>query len=256
MNRRTKQIGYGLFYLVFWCAIIFVFYTATIKPAPLCTDGIKNGQETEVDCGGPTCQSCAIAHLLPIRFLPVQLLPATSDGHATAFLEFQNPNSAYGAAAYRYEIIFYGAASSTLYTTSDTIVVYPSEVHYAVLANLPFKPSDVVQVSATGTAIRWRPENELPLPKTSVRNVKLTMMGGNRGLITGVFRNDNAYPLMTAAINALLVDTEDESIAASKTVVQEIQPSEDRSFQIAILLPPGASAAALADPRISIEAKR
>jgi hypothetical protein len=29
--------------------------------APTCTDGIKNGQETGVDCGGPTCAPCVVA---------------------------------------------------------------------------------------------------------------------------------------------------------------------------------------------------
>lgn len=27
-------------------------------PAPTCTDGIKNGQETDIDCGGTTCPAC------------------------------------------------------------------------------------------------------------------------------------------------------------------------------------------------------
>lgn len=29
------------------------------SPAPTCTDGIKNGFETDVDCGGPFCPKCA-----------------------------------------------------------------------------------------------------------------------------------------------------------------------------------------------------
>lgn len=32
---------------------------ATTQTVPTCTDGIKNGQETDKDCGGPTCQKCA-----------------------------------------------------------------------------------------------------------------------------------------------------------------------------------------------------
>jgi hypothetical protein len=31
----------------------------TCAPAPTCTDGIKNGGETGVDCGGPACAPCA-----------------------------------------------------------------------------------------------------------------------------------------------------------------------------------------------------
>jgi hypothetical protein len=31
----------------------------TTPPTPTCADGIKNGNETDVDCGGPTCPKCA-----------------------------------------------------------------------------------------------------------------------------------------------------------------------------------------------------
>ena len=27
---------------------------------PTCTDGIQNGQETGIDCGGPDCPSCPL----------------------------------------------------------------------------------------------------------------------------------------------------------------------------------------------------
>jgi hypothetical protein len=31
---------------------------------PTCTDQVKNGEETGVDCGGPNCQPCAVGELL------------------------------------------------------------------------------------------------------------------------------------------------------------------------------------------------
>ena len=33
--------------------------TTTLPPGPSCTDGIKNGKETDIDCGGPDCSPCA-----------------------------------------------------------------------------------------------------------------------------------------------------------------------------------------------------
>jgi YVTN family beta-propeller protein len=35
---------------------------AAPRPPPTCTDGVKNGKETDVDCGGPLCTQCAAGH--------------------------------------------------------------------------------------------------------------------------------------------------------------------------------------------------
>lgn len=252
--RQKKQIIYGAGYGIIFLGLIFWFYVGTLKPAPTCTDNIKNGQETEVDCGGPTCQSCAIKHLLPIRIItPVKVLAAGA--MSTALLEFQNPNPNYGAASYAYTIDFYGAGSSTLYSASDHIVIYPSEVHFTVLPNLPFTLSSVTRVDATGTPAQWQSSDILPLPKTSVRDVKLTL-SGNKGMITGVFRNENPYALTNVSVNGIVITKTATVVAASKTLVQDVQPSEDRYFQIAVLLPAGTDPASLTDPRIAIESRR
>lgn len=34
-----------------------------VAPPPTCTDGIKNGSETDADCGGPTCSKCALSKM-------------------------------------------------------------------------------------------------------------------------------------------------------------------------------------------------
>jgi hypothetical protein len=36
-------------------------------PGPTCSDTIQNGSETDVDCGGPTCQRCAIGQTCASR---------------------------------------------------------------------------------------------------------------------------------------------------------------------------------------------
>lgn len=33
--------------------------TSTTLPAPTCSDGIRNGAETDLDCGGGTCPQCS-----------------------------------------------------------------------------------------------------------------------------------------------------------------------------------------------------
>ncbi|MBK6362661.1 MAG: T9SS type A sorting domain-containing protein [Saprospiraceae bacterium] len=34
-------------------------FCVSTNPTPTCTDGVQNGQETGIDCGGPTCPPCA-----------------------------------------------------------------------------------------------------------------------------------------------------------------------------------------------------
>lgn len=34
-----------------------------VPPPATCTDGLKNGSETDVDCGGPTCNKCALTKM-------------------------------------------------------------------------------------------------------------------------------------------------------------------------------------------------
>jgi hypothetical protein len=34
--------------------------THDLSPAPSCTDGVTDGEETDVDCGGPDCPKCAV----------------------------------------------------------------------------------------------------------------------------------------------------------------------------------------------------
>lgn len=38
--------------------LIFSLFACTPIPTATCTDQIHNGDETEIDCGGPTCSAC------------------------------------------------------------------------------------------------------------------------------------------------------------------------------------------------------
>jgi hypothetical protein len=63
--------GNGLFNLVvngvsvasggqFTNTLVLDFCVNGVTTTPTCTDGVKNGQETGIDCGGPTCVPCAV----------------------------------------------------------------------------------------------------------------------------------------------------------------------------------------------------
>ncbi|WP_081077670.1 YncE family protein [Burkholderia stagnalis] len=41
--------------------IPFDVVTPFVPPAPTCTDNMQNGQETDIDCGGPACPKCGLS---------------------------------------------------------------------------------------------------------------------------------------------------------------------------------------------------
>jgi hypothetical protein len=76
------------------------------SPCPTCTDGILNGQEVGVDCGGPTCPACPCSSLpvtndeaccaTPVTVNPDQLCGSTTSGTVNNATPSFNANSCFG----------------------------------------------------------------------------------------------------------------------------------------------------------------
>ena len=81
---KNKLLVFLVTFCMFFCPCIF--HTATLNagdlsnesdqgvkaqsaiyllllPSPTCADGVKNGTETDVDCGGLSCPPCAAGHV-------------------------------------------------------------------------------------------------------------------------------------------------------------------------------------------------
>jgi hypothetical protein len=59
--------------------------TTTTTPAPTCRDGLRNGGESDVDCGGPDCARCGFT-------LHCQKPPRTYAGFICASAHCEAPN--------------------------------------------------------------------------------------------------------------------------------------------------------------------
>ena len=40
---------------------VLLITAGCVKPTPTCTDGAWNGEESDVDCGGPSCEPCVLS---------------------------------------------------------------------------------------------------------------------------------------------------------------------------------------------------
>ena len=240
MTRRIKQVAYGSFYIVFLFTVVYGIYIATLKPPASCFDQKMNQDETEIDCGGQFCESCDIRRLLPIEGSLISVFPAPSDNTAIALIEFKNLNSTYGATSFTYHIGTY----------EGTSFIYPSEVKQKTLVNLPFAPDAITNQVVTISDVKWLIAESLSIPRIQVSRVNL-----DNGIITGNLKNVGSFPILNATVNGFVEARDKKIVGAGRTLLRDLAPSEERSFQIVVPLPAGFEADA-GTPRVSVEAQR
>lgn len=240
MTRRNKQIAYGSFYIVFLFAVVYGIYTVTLKPPASCFDNKLNQDETEADCGGQFCESCDIRRLLPIESSVLGILPAGSDSTATALIEFKNLNSTYGATSFKYHIGDY----------EGTSFIYPSEVKQLAIVNLPSDSDAITKQVVTISDVKWLMSESLSIPRIQISRVNL-----DNGIITGNLKNVGSFPILNATVNGFVQMSDKKIVGAGRTLIRDLAPSEERSFQIVVPLAQGFDSGS-GTPRVSVEAQR
>ena len=257
MTRTTKQVVYGSLYASFWLLCIFGFYVVFLKPAPSCTDGLRNQDEVEVDCGGQFCVSCEIKKLAPFQILPVQLFATSDEKRTTVVVEARNPNTTYGAEHFVYDVIISAKNPDRVaYTERIDMPMYPGELKYRVIVNAPVPYADIIGATTTLVDVSaWRPVASFPKPRIPVRNIKTTVVG-NRMMVTGSIQNENPFALRRVNISAFIDLPGQGTQTVSKTVVNDLLVAEERGFQVVFPLPAGMTGGGTLEPRLVVDAER
>ncbi len=237
MSRAIKQIIYGALYLIVAGAIVYGLSSLNIFSAPSCFDNKQNQKEEGIDCGGP-CVSCAIKSLQPFRS-KIEIFGI--DGNTSAVITFANPNLDYGADSFSYVLNFYNQQKEKIFSLTKNSLIYPAEAQKIII-----EPN--LRVSFLGISgppeliigsINWKPAADFPEPEVQTRQVK-TEVSGNRAMVTGILVNRESFSLARAGIGALvyqnLPDGTVRLVGASKTVLQNLQPLEERAFNIPVPL--------------------
>ncbi len=237
MSRTIKQIIYGFFYLAVIGAIVYGASFVIKETAPTCNDNRQNQNETEVDCGGPNCASCAIKHLQPIA---PKLEYFGVGGNTTVILTLSNPNLEYGAESFIYTINFYDAGHTKIFSLTKDSFIYPAEAQKTIVEpNLAFNYRAIVgQPEIVISGVNWKSLTEFAEPKFQTRQIR-TEVSGARVTVSGILVNREAGSFPKATVGLLVYQQLSDSnqlVGASKTVLQNLKPFEERAFKIIVPL--------------------
>lgn len=220
-RRIVKQLFYGLFYGAVIAALAWGVFLAS-APRPTCTDGMQNQNEEEIDCGGP-CTTCAVRHLSPLTAGRVEV--AHAGGAVAYLLEAKNPNAAYGARDFIYEVD--GAAGHSF--------IYAGEIKRWVIVRAPGEtapPDRIPELRIRDS--EWRAAEDFPRPQYQIGEQRAERINQAQIAVSGTLRNVNAFPLPAIEVGAALYDEAGALVGLSETVIRDVRPSEERFFKVLI----------------------
>lgn len=253
----VKQIIYGFFFLLALGIFVWLFYLAFLQPPPSCFDERKNQDETEVDCGGPNCSECELRRVQEVRTFPVLILNSPDNKRSTLLLQFQNPNANYGANPLTYAVNLYGADGGVIYTNTIETFIYPSEIINRIEPNIPVSSSRIARSEIAIRKQEWVRRADFTAPKTQVRDVRVEYdIDKRQAMVTGVLKNDNPFIILRAGVGVVLHGQNGSLVGLSKTLLEGLQPLEERPFTVQVPVSGVSASSSIAEPKVFIEARR
>ncbi len=258
MHRKgIKQLIYGFFFLVVISVLVWLFYLAFLQPAPTCSDGKKNQDETEIDCGGSVCDDCELRRVQSIRVAPVLALSSPDSKRSTLLIQFQNPNANYGVNPLTYIVNLYGADGGVIYTNTTDTFIYPSEITYRIEPNIPISSNLISRSEIMVKNQTWARRADFIAPKTQVRDVQVAFNAATKtATVSGVLKNDNPFIVSRAVVGVVLYGDTGSLVGVSKTLLDGLQPLEERPFTVIAPVVGAFTADTVAEPKVFVEAKR
>jgi hypothetical protein len=233
MYRLAKQITSATVALLLVTAVVVLSWMLR-SPEPTCSDGIKNQDEEDIDCGG-ICGSCfAIPQDARVSGETVISNPG---GRVDVAFTVQNLNPQWGTVHLPYTVEVLDASGRTLATRTGETFLLPQEEHIVVEQAIDASGEGLRAVVTTGETEWVMPPAQAPrTTNLSVLNQTFTR---NPDQFTGaevraVIRNDSPYSYDAVQVHVLVRDRATGNVVgARRTEMRTLRAAERREFVVA-----------------------
>lgn len=228
MNKYTKkQFAIGLVYFIIIAIIVAgIYYLVSGPSGPTCSDGIKNQNEEDIDCGG-ICKKCE--NIEAIKILDQEFIPTVANSYDLV-ARIKNPNIYLGGEVLNYEFSLYDSDNQLIGVRTGKTYILPQETKYIIETRVG---SDKI-VSKTEFKIKnisWKKIDEIRDLEIKVKNTEYQKFDGNSKLV-GLIENRTSYNFDTIEIAGILFDANGKIIAVSKTSMNTVLMNEGRGFEM------------------------
>lgn len=215
-----------LFITLFAFVVLFLIpgYFLFFSSKPDCTNGIKDGDESGIDCGGGCTLICTPEVLPLISRGDVRLLKIASSTYETAIL-IDNPNNDGSVLRAPYKVSIFSGASRTPVKVFERETFIGRNTSFALFEG-PFTLEGEGPFRAMfewGEDLVWEKSNA-PVPKIFVESTNILSSDSLGPRLEARIINRGEKEENNVEVVALLYDENDNIIAAGKTFVDVLEP--------------------------------
>jgi hypothetical protein len=227
MKRTLKRLFIIFVYFIIFGAISASIYYM-IRPDATCSDGMKNQDETGIDCGG-SCESCKKEINAQEIKIEEKYFVYGNDNRFDVMAKLSNPNDKYGATRFKYEFKLVDQGGAVLSTEIGESFILPKETKYVIALNM-HSSVNPYKLEFTIVDITWEEFLSYEEPKLNIYS-KDYSEESDRNTVYGLLRNESYFDFNSLTVDIVLRGRDGKPVALGKTEMRTIKSQEERDFK-------------------------
>ncbi len=222
-----RRLIYGGIFCVVLALISFGIFWKVFYKTPTCSDGIRNGEEKGVDCGGACKNLCTSDALTPI-VLWSKVFNISGDVYtAVSYVENPNINSKNLSAKYEFKIY---DENNRLLIVKEGVTSVPKGKKFAVFENgLVIKGTKAKSAELSFTSFGpWQKDTTVE-PSLDLKYSSLNSTS-SVPRITGTITNETSENVGQLELAVFVLDGNENVVAASQSFVSNLNRKSSQDF--------------------------
>jgi hypothetical protein len=223
-RRKFLYASVSILLLILLVAVPFFLY---YYKAPTCFDGIENGSELGIDCGGACVRLCQSAFLPPRIEWGGAKFEKQSEGLYNVASYIVNPNINGGAMNVPYKMMLYDASGLLITERFGTLTLYPrrNTLAFQTAVKVDKRIPAKATFEFTSPPVWYKSSDRLGginiLDKNYVDEI-------NTSSLQVLLENKNLQPYQNLLVSVILYDVNSNAIGFSQTRVDSIDGKNGR----------------------------
>lgn len=230
----TWALKRQIFYIIVLVLVVLIFGYLILSPVinktQSCIDGIQNGGETGIDCGGSCAKAC-LAQVDQVSVLWARSFRVIEGRYnAVAYLENQNRNVAVNKINYRFR---FADANNIYIGKREGSTFIPSSGKFAIFEpGIDIGHSIPVYTTLEFTEVpQWVSVPSLKVNQLQLLVSNISLIGENLSpFLSATLKNNSLFTIPDIKVVAILYDINHNAVSASSTYLDSLGAEEEKDL--------------------------